>query len=178
MSQTVIDCVLSDSDDAAPLGSARHYPAVLNSLPGRFRRQGPRSQLSRLRRSVPKHCRTLPGACLGESRHSVPDQSLSNFPQLDLKNDSNSENKISGSNLKNTSKSEEVSDKTSRDCNFRLSRDQNGLLILLFNIQCLLARIPELCHHLEEHQPHVVCIQETWLDKSTKNIHIPGYVVV
>ena len=127
----------------------------------RLRRRGPRSNLSRLRRSLPKHRRTLPGTCLGESRHSVPDQSLSDFPQLDFKNNSNSENKISGSDLKNTPKSDAIADKHSRDCNFRLSRDQNGLLILLFNIQCLLARIPELCHHLEEHQPHIVCIQET-----------------
>ena len=59
----------------------------------------------------------------------------------------------------------------------QISGDQNGLLIFLI-IQCLLARIPELCHHLEEHRPHIVCIQETWLDKTCIDVNIPGYDVL
>ena len=55
---------------------------------------------------------------------------------------------------------------------------KSDLRIYLINIQCLLARLPELVMHLEIHQPHVVCLQETWLDASTKEISIPGYVVV
>jgi len=38
--------------------------------------------------------------------------------------------------------------------------------------------VPELCRQLELHAPHVVCLQETWLDASTKEISIPGYEVV
>ena len=48
----------------------------------------------------------------------------------------------------------------------------------LVNIQCLLARIDELAAQLELHQPHVVCLQETWLDASTKDVTIPGYEVI
>ena len=53
----------------------------------------------------------------------------------------------------------------------------NGICIYLVNIQCLLARLAELSFQLETNQPHVVCIQETWLDETTKDINIPGYVV-
>ena len=90
MSHTIGDCAFTCSDGAAPLGKARQHPVVLTSTSGRLRRRGSRSQLSRLRRSVPKHRRTLPGTCLGESRHSVPDQSLSNVPRIDFQDNSNS----------------------------------------------------------------------------------------
>jgi len=46
------------------------------------------------------------------------------------------------------------------------------------NIQCLLARVQELNYQLELHQPHVVLIQETWLDDSTEAVKIPNYNVV
>ena len=58
-------------DSAAPLGSARQTPAMF--LNRRARRRGPRTQLTLLRRSLPKHRRTLPGMCLGESRHLMPE---------------------------------------------------------------------------------------------------------
>ena len=45
------------------------------------------------------------------------------------------------------------------------------------NIQCLCARLAELSHHLDMYRPHVVCIQETWLDKSIKDPIVPGYNV-
>ena len=38
----------------------------------RLRRRGPRSQLALVRRSVPRHRRTLPGMCPGESGHVMP----------------------------------------------------------------------------------------------------------
>ena len=38
------------------------------------------------------------------------------------------------------------------------------------------ARLAELSHHLEMYRPHVVCIQETWLDASIKESpRVPGY---
>ena len=50
----------------------RQSPALLPFTGSRrSRRRGPRSQLALLRRSVPKHRRTLPDTCPGESRHSV-----------------------------------------------------------------------------------------------------------
>ena len=38
---------------------------------------------------------------------------------------------------------------------------QNGISILSFNIQCLLAHLSELIHVLQIHQPHIVFLQET-----------------
>ena len=38
----------------------------------RLRRRGPRSELAKLRRSVAKHLRTLPGKSLSESRDILP----------------------------------------------------------------------------------------------------------
>ena len=51
--------------DAAPLESVRQPPIMLNGK--RLRRRGPRSKLAVLRRSLPKHCRTLPDMSPGES---------------------------------------------------------------------------------------------------------------
>ena len=63
-------------------------------------------------------------------------------------------------------------------CSSTLTKCKNGISIYLINIQCLLARIPELIAQLELHQPHVVCLQETWLDASSKNVDIPGYEII
>ena len=54
---------------------------------------------------------------------------------------------------------------------------KHEICIYFVNIQCLLARLPELCFQLETCQPHVVCIQETWLDESHPDIKIPGYEI-
>ena len=43
-----------------------------------------------------------------------------------------------------------------------------GTSIYLINIRCLLANLTELCFNLEVYQPHVICIQETWLDDTVK----------
>ena len=50
--------------------------------------------------------------------------------------------------------------------------------IYSINIKCLLAHIAELTYFLELHCPHVVCIQETWLDISSKEATIPNYNVL
>ena len=44
-------------------------------------------------------------------------------------------------------------------------------------IQCLLAHLVELCFQLDLHRPHVVCIQETWLNASHESVDIPGYTI-
>ena len=46
--------------------------------------------------------------------------------------------------------------------------------IFSINIQCLLAHIDELICQLNVHRPHIVFLQETWLDPTTENISIPG----
>ena len=38
--------------------------------------------------------------------------------------------------------------------------------------------LSELIHVLQIHQPHIVFLQETWLDASVENIRIDGYNIV
>ena len=60
----------------------------------RTHRRGRRSILSKLRRSVPKRCRALPGTASGESEASVSENKFSssqhiiNSPELQLSNSS------------------------------------------------------------------------------------------
>ena len=56
------------------------------------------------------------------------------------------------------------------------SRD--SILIYNINIRCLLSNQTELEYQLEQHRPHIVTLQETWLDASTEHVDIKGYVVV
>ena len=58
-------------DDAALLWKARIHPEMQFSS-RRLRQRGSRSELAKLRRSVAKHLRTLPGKSLGESRDILP----------------------------------------------------------------------------------------------------------
>ena len=60
-------------------------------------------------------------------------------------------------------------------CNQNLG---NCISIYCINIQCLLAHLPELQAHLDLHQPHIVLIQETWLDESVEHVYVSGYVIV
>jgi len=55
---------------------------------------------------------------------------------------------------------------------------QNGISVYSVNIQCLLARVAELEYQLEMHRPHIVLIQETWLNNSVHDVQISGYEVV
>jgi len=63
----------------------------------------------------------------------------------------------------------------------RIARQSRaGISVLTVNIQCLTAphHLAELNHQLDLHRPHVVLIQETWLDKSTEHVNVPGYTEV
>ena len=142
------------NDDAAPL-RARPSPAV-SERGKRLRRRGPRSHLAILRRSVAKCCRTLPGISLGESRDSIPVSCL-NLP-CEAKDASNN---ISQCMLEN------------RDSKLCL----NGIFVYNVNIQCILAHLTELEYHLNLHRPHVVMIQETWLDDSAEHTVVSNYNV-
>ena len=59
-----------------------------------------------------------------------------------------------------------------------LARNDNEILILSHNIQCLLAHLEELIIHLNLHRPYVVLLQETWLDESVSHVTLPGYQLV
>ena len=86
-----------DTDDAAPLGSARLPSAIIGHH--RIRRRGPRSDLALLRRSLPKYRRALPGASPGESGDFASENNIPLEPHI-----SNSLSKcmpdLAGSNCK------------------------------------------------------------------------------
>ena len=49
---------------------------------------------------------------------------------------------------------------------------------MMVNIQCLNAHLVELQYHLQERQPHIVMIQETWLDASRESVHVANYKII
>ena len=48
----------------------------------------------------------------------------------------------------------------------------------MVNIQRIRARTTELEFHLQAMQPHIVLAQETWLDSSTEEFRLEGYITV
>ena len=60
-----------------------------------------------------------------------------------------------------------------------LARIRNDdIYIYCLNVQCLMAHLDELTSFLSDHNPHVVFLQETWLDESIPDVKIPGYIAV
>ena len=68
----------------------------------------------------------------------------------------------------------------------RRSVQKKDIAILVVNIQGLLvfnkdgvrANLAELEFHLASLQPHIVLLQETWLDASVESVSLVGYMVV
>jgi len=65
-----------------------------------------------------------------------------------------------------------------KDCD--LNSCPKGILVYTVNIQCIKAyeKFEALKHQLALHRPHVVLIQETWLDDSTECLDVPSYKTV
>ena len=142
-------------ESAAPHGCARQ-PLVMQVRGKRLRRRGPRTQHAILRRSVPKRHRTLPGMSPGQAGDVMPEnniRSTSQRPSYDRDT---------------VCMSDAVASNSSRRC----------IYILSLNIQCLLAHLGELCCHLELHRPHLVFLQETWLDATVEEVSVSGYTQV
>ena len=57
----------------------------------------------------------------------------------------------------------------------RTDVDKEAVLIYSINIRCLLSHLAELEFHLIKHRPHIVLIQETWLNESIESVAIRGY---
>jgi hypothetical protein len=55
---------------------------------------------------------------------------------------------------------------------------REGILVYSVNIRCMLSNLQLLLNQLEQHRPHIVLIQETWLDKSVEKIAVVGYTEV
>ena len=51
-------------------------------------------------------------------------------------------------------------------------------LIYCINIRCLLSNFAELCVQVKAVDPHLILLQETWLNKSVEEISIPGYNII
>ena len=51
-------------------------------------------------------------------------------------------------------------------------------LIYCINIRCLLSNHAELCYQVKVLTPHVILLQETWLNASIEEISIPGYRIL
>ena len=60
----------------------------------------------------------------------------------------------------------------------RKCKVRNGIYIYCLSVQCLLAHLPEVHSFLDLHRPHVVLLQETWLDATVGEVYVPGYVTV
>ena len=166
------------TDECAAPPSARQIPAPVSRTHGiaiqRWRRRGPRSLLARLRRSVPKRCRSLPGTPSGEFEGHVPDN-VSNLPHDEFSVSLPLPSEFAATEIE--SNSDQINSLHDRRI-IRPRRDVNReeLVIFMVNIQCLRARASELQYQLAKFKPYIVCIQETWLDVSTELFVIAGYI--
>ena len=156
-------------DSAAPSG-VRQLPASLSIVDNdvnisnlRRRRRGPRSFRAKLRRALPRRCRALPGAAPGESGASAPEINSALSPQSNLISDASFD--LPSSHI-------------IRHDSFPRRRQRQEILIFVLNIQSLRSRVAELEFPLSQLQPHLVLLQETWLDASVEQIAITGYYVV
>ena len=188
-----LDCF----DSAAPR-SARQAPASCNSnnfrkisnenreVPNgnrRLRRRGSRSQVAKLRRSFPHRCRTLPGVAPGESgaRTSVshidflprvrssasPDGVINHFSSVAPSSQDGGNFQVGGSSSSRSSfKADGVSKKA------------ESINIYCINIRCVLEHKAELELNLDRLRPHIVLLQETWLNASVEQVSVHGYTEV
>ena len=53
-----------------------------------------------------------------------------------------------------------------------------SIRIYSINIRCLLANINEVIHHVQVNKPHLILIQESWLNASIEQVHIPDYIII
>ena len=151
---------LSGNYGAAPLCESERNSSAPFFRGKRLRRRGPRSQTAILRRSLPKdkRCRALPGISPGEAGDLMPVNNICNQSHQ-------------GNSVNNDT---HILHESAASANHSL----HGVSVYLVNIRSVIAHLTELCFHLETHRPHVVCIQETWLDQTVKNITVPGYEIV
>ena len=157
---------MSYVERAAPLRVRQHPASQLDSYPRyksnnepRKNHRGRRSFLAQMRRALPRRCRALPGTTSGEAEVSVPENS-SEDPRACVFNAriASCDNAI-----------------INQRPPFPRHKSKEKILIFMINIRCLQAHQAELEFHLNELRPHIVLLQETWLDESTEAIRISGY---
>ena len=127
---------------------------VRRSVASAIRRRGPRSQKALLRRSLPRRCRAPVDATFGESAVHVSTPTVSPSPQQII-----------------TSPLPHVSLRKTSRSNVR----KEAVLIYCINIRYLLKYLAELEFHLEAYRPHIVFVQETWLNGSVESVTVQNY---
>ena len=133
----------------------------------RSRRRGPRNFLAKMRRALPKRCRALPGMASGESEVSMP-VFFNDFPYHNSRHNSNLINSAGPSTQLISSDARKPG----------TGKKKEEISIFMVNIRCLSANLAELECHLHQLQPHIVFIQETWLDASTESVSITNYTII
>jgi len=58
------------------------------------------------------------------------------------------------------------------------SISNQSFVIYNINIRCFFAHTAELCHHIALHSPHVIFIQESWLNESIEQVELPNYTIL
>ena len=82
--------------------------------------------------------------------------------------------RIGGASADATSGESEVNASVHIDYN----SSQSDFLIYCINIRCLLSNFAELSHQVKELSPHVILLQETWLNASIEEVLLPNYKIV
>ena len=59
-----------------------------------------------------------------------------------------------------------------------VSLQSQSILIYCSNILCLLANLAELSCQLAVLNPHLVMLQETWLNKDIEDVSLPNYRII
>ena len=138
--------------------------------------------MARLRRSLPKNRRTLPGAVAGESATVAPELIQVHLPDFEteiINIPVSSEIEIVNNNSLHDQLSQPaIPNKIRASASVKKNVRKSHIIFYVCNIRCLLSNLAELCVHLQTHRPHVVMLQETWLDASVENVAIPGYKII
>ena len=53
-----------------------------------------------------------------------------------------------------------------------------SFVLYCINIRCVLSNLAELCLQVKELSPHIILLQETWLNASVEEIRIPNYKTI
>ena len=138
----------------------------------RTRKRGPRSQLAVLRRSLPKNRRTLPDAAAGESTASASAPFKVYPPSSVQICEKHSLIKVVQATSANSNCMPVIENKD------KSKNKKSFVSFFVCNIRCVLKNLTELCVQLRRHRPHVVMLQETWLDASVEHVDIEGYKIV
>ena len=136
-----------------------------------------------MRRSLPHRCRTLPGVAPGESGASSPVSHIDFLPRV--RSSASPDGVINHFSSVAPSSQDggnfQVGGSSSSRSTFKAdvdSKQAQSISIYCINIRCLLKHKPELELNLARLRPHIVLLQETWLNASVEHVRVHGYTEV